>query len=56
MASRRAELAAQLVELRADVLDLRLGDAQLLDIGAHGDAAQRRGHAHLELIEATADA
>ena len=49
------ELAPELVELVADLLDLRLREAQLVEVGARRHAAERRGHARLELVEAAAE-
>ena len=49
------ELAPELVELVADLLDLRLREAQLLEVGARRHAAERRSHARLELVEAAAE-
>src|SRR5688572_3881150 len=46
------KLAAELRELSGDFLDLRFGNAQLVEIGARRDVAENRIELRLELVEA----
>ena len=48
------QLPAELTELVADLLDLGLGSAQLVEIGARRDVAEHRVELRLERVEAAA--
>ncbi len=49
------QLAAELTELVADLLDLGLGGAQLVEIGARRDVAEHRVELRLQRVEAVAE-